>query len=370
MNIIDKLATAVEAEPSTEMEEICRHAVALEMRHAKRLLTADEVEDIVDDVVSEEALADTESLAEDGEVEVTDLERANMDDDEIVVFEDENGENIEGVVVEGRFARLVVVPDRSRSVISASIARHIEHLAHLATISDGIDKESLYHPVPDVLMPCPKCASMNVTPVWYDAGEVVACCNICGNEFDASIDDVIHATLAERTVEDIDILPEFDVFGSVWLEDDGYGYEVYASGELVDSGSAEEFIEVQDRFEDIADAYDDIEEGTQIDFINGDSDVIEEIDSDDVIFEAGRKASRIRLARMVVDKMAYIDNSNVTARRRYTVGQAFSTKVGHIEIDEIDRNGIYATVTSGMPSGRIAQRQMLFSQRELDGIIA
>ena len=243
MNIIEKLATAIAQEPSTELEGICRHAVAIEMRNAKRMLTAEEIEDVVDEVVDEEAIADLEDRYEDGEVEVSDAERGNIPEEDIVTMQDEDGEVVEGVVVEGKFARLVIVPDVSKRTISASIANHSDMLAHMANMNEGINLKSLYHPVPDVNMPCPACASRNVTPVWYDSGQVVACCNDCDMEFDASINDVAHATLAERTVEDIDILPEHEVFGSVWLSGDGFGYEIYASGELIDSGEEDDYEE-------------------------------------------------------------------------------------------------------------------------------
>ena len=364
MNIIEKLATAIAQEPSTELEGICRHAVAIEMRNAKRMLTAEEIEDVVDEVVDEEAIADLEDRYEDGEVEVSDAERGNIPEEDIVTMQDEDGEVVEGVVVEGKFARLVIVPDVSKRTISASIANHSDMLAHMANMNEGINLKSLYHPVPDVNMPCPACASRNVTPVWYDSGQVVACCNDCDMEFDASINDVAHATLAERTVEDIDILPEHEVFGSVWLSGDGFGYEIYASGELIDSGEEDDYEDVIERFDDIADAYDDIEEGTQVDFSNGDSDIIEMMADDDVFFGAGRKASRIRLARMVADKRAYLDNSN-RVDMRVEAGMCFDTSDGAIIVESVRSDGIYASVIGPQPDGRIGERVVRFSQKEL-----
>lgn len=366
MNVIERLATAIEQESSNDMEAICRYTVAAEMRHERRMLTADEIEDIVADVVADEAHADPEDRFDGEVVEVTDLEAANMDD--IAEFTDEDGETIEGVVVGGKFARLVVKPDQSVRVISASIAKHSEALAHMASVNGGINLKSMYHPVPDVNMPCPTCASRNVTPVWFDSGQVTACCNECGMEFDASVDDVAHATLAERTVEDIDILPEFNVFGSVWLNGDGYGYEIYASGDMVDSGEAETFDEVQERFDDIADAYDEIGEGTGIDFANGDSDIVELMENDDVYFGSRRKASRIRLARMVASKKAFIDNSG-KVNANFREGQEFSTRTGSIIVDSVLRDDVYATVIEGTADGRIAERVAKFTANEFDSFL-
>ena len=362
MSIIERLATEIEQEPSSELESMCRQTVAAEMRHAKRLLTAEEIEDIADSVFEEEAIADLENV-EDGEVVVTEHERRNIPEDEIVMV-DEDGEVVEGVVVEGRFARLVVVPDRHCERVAKRIATHMESLALMVNVNEGVNLKSLYHPVPDVNMPCPKCSSRNVTPVWFDSGQVIACCNDCCAEFDASIDDVAHATLAERTVEDIDILPEFEVFGSVWLEDEGYGYEIYASGEVIDSGAADTFNEVQERFDDVADAYEEIEEGAQVDFTSGESDVIDVIDEDDIFFEAGKKASRARLARMIVDKRAFLDKSAMSGYRIF-VGQGFHSPRGSLVVENVLPEGIYARLVTATADGRIQERVARFTEKEL-----
>lgn len=365
MSIIDRLAAAIDKEPSTELEGICRRAVAMEMRRAKRMLTADEIDDIVEDVVEEEAHADLEERFDGESVNVSDLEAENIPEDELVTFTDDDGEEIEGVVVEGRFARLKIRPDSSVRTISASISKHSESLAIMANSNEGINLQSLYHPVPDVNMPCPVCASRDVTPVWYDNGQVIACCNNCNREFDASIDDVAHATLAEQTVEDIDILPEHEVFGSVWLNGSGYGYEVYASGELVDSGEADRYDDVIERFDDIADAFDDIEEDSQVDFTNGESDVVDEIDGDDVYFEAGRKASRIRLARMVADGKAFVDNSRVASIGFVRRGRSYRMKGGsRFEVDSVWNGGVDGRLVSCTPDGRLAERHVRMSKRE------
>ena len=362
MSIIDRLAAEIESEPASELEELCRHAVAAEMRHAKRLLTADEIEDITEDTFEDEAVSDLD-VDEDGEVEVTEHERANIPEESIVMM-DEDGEVVEGVVVEGKFARLRVIPDHRCKHVAKRIATHMESLALMANINEGINLKSLYHPVPNVTMPCPKCSSRNVTPVWFDSGQVIACCNECATEFEASVDDVAHATLAERTVEDIDILPEYDVFGSVWLKDGGYGYEVYASGELIDSGEAETFDEVQERFDDIADAYDEIEEDAEIDFASGESDTVEDIDGDELILESGRKASRARVARMVADKKAFVAKNDLGGIK-ITAGRGFHSPRGSVIVESIMPNGVYARVVTATADGRIAERMVRFTEREL-----
>lgn len=370
MDIIENIADAIEQEPSSDMEAMCREEVAMEMRSQRRMLTADEIEDIVEDIVEDEAIADLSvERVDEGEITVTEPERANIPDEDIVLVEDGDDEDVEGVVIGGRFARLNVVPDRSASVIAKSISRHSEALAHMANVNEGINLKSLYHPVPDVAMPCPVCASRNVTPVWYDRGEVIAHCNSCDHEFDASVEDVAHATLAERTVEDIDILPEYDVFGSVWLENDGYGYEVYAEGELVDSGAVDTYEEVLERFDDIADAYDEIGEGTQVDFSSGDSEMVEIMADDDVYFGAGRKASRIRLARMVADGAAFIDNS-MRKELSFTAGQVFESQSGSVIVDSVMPDGIYATMISCAPDGHIAERVARFTPKQLDSMLS
>ena len=370
MSIIDKIAATIEGEPSTELEGMCRRAVAIEMRRAKRMLTADEIDDVVEEVVEEEAHADLEERFDGEQVNVSDLEAENIPDDEIVTYTDEDGEEIEGVVVEGRFAKLNIRPDSSVKTISASIAKHSEMLAIMANSSDGINLKSLYHPVPDVNMACPVCASHDVTPVWYDNGQVIACCNFCNREFDASIDDVAHATLAEQTVEDIDILPEHEVFGSVWLTGNGYGYEIYASGDLVDSGEAEKYDDVIERFDDVADAFDEIDEDSQIDFANGESDVIDEIDGDDVYFEAGRKASRIRLARMVADGRAFIDNSRVANISHVVPGRTYAMADGsRFAVDTVSGGEIVGRRVSCMPDGRVSERYVKFSKREFANMV-
>ena len=349
MSFIDRAAEAVELEPAaSDLEEACRAEVASAMRGQRRMLTAEEIEDIVTDVVEEETEADPADFVEGGEIVMSDAEWDSVEDK--VVFESEDGP-VEGAVIAGRF------------LPASRIACSMDEQAVLASTVDGIAPQALYNPVPDVKMPCPRCASSNVTPVWYDAGRVTALCNDCDEEFDASIDEVAHATLAEETVEDIDILPEHEVFGSVWNSGDGFGYEIYASGDLVDAGELDTFEEVQERFDDIADAFDDIEEDTVIE-IDGDSDVVIEIEADKVALGSGKNASRIRLARMVADRRAFLDNSNVL-RNGYRAGERFATEDGYIELDEVTEDEILAYVTSPTADGRISCEYVAFTPREL-----
>lgn len=369
MNAIERIARDLESSPSaSDMEDICRSEVAGIIRESKRLLTADEVEDIVDDVVADEAIAEPE-VSDDGVIEMSELEWDNVPDEEKVKV-DEGGDIVEGMVVAGMFRPVALHKDYRPKHIASNISKHIESLARLAATNDGIDYRSMFNPVPDVVMPCPKCASRDVTPVWYDAGEVVACCNHCGNEFHAGIDDVAHATLAERTVEDIDILPEHNVFGSVWCNDNGnFGWEIYASGDLIDSGESESFEVIQDRFDDIADAYDEISEDTVIDLDNGSDEKIVEINGDEITMESGRSASRIRIARMVADRKAFIDNSHVQTMRVH-IGSVYSTADGaSVIVSSVEPDGIYASVIRCGSDGAVHEDFVRFSEREFADIV-
>lgn len=368
MDVIEIAASAIERDPMSvsDTESNCRLAVARAMREGGRLLAADEVEDIVGDVVSDETYVDIDSVEPDGggEVELTDAEWESVDSDDKVVY----GDTV-GMVVGGRFCPVRIVEDTRAAHISYRISKSMEYQAHVIA-SLGIDERSLYHPIPDVAMPCPRCASSDVTPVWFDGGEVIACCNDCGCEFDASVSDVMRATLADRTVEDIDILPEHDIFGSVWCSDGGrFGYEVYASGELVDSGEEDTFEDVQGRFDDIADAYEDISEGAVIDLTNGGSEVIECIDGDKVTMEGGRTASRARLARMMADGIAYADRSGV-ASAHVREGQRIALSHGRLaDVVSVGSDGVYLDVYEGVADGRVACRQVRLTMRQLSDMM-
>ena len=364
MDIIEIAANAIARDPMSvsDTESSCRFAVARSMRANKRLLAENEIEDIVCDVVAGDTYVDADSLEPDadGEVEMTDTEWDSVDSDDKVVYGDKVG-----MVVGGRFCPVRIVEDTRAAHISYRIAKSMEYQAHtLASL--GIDEKSLYHPIPDVAMPCPKCASSNVTPVWFDGGDVVACCNDCGCEFDASVDDVLRTTLADRTVEDIDIIPEHDVFGSVWCSDGGrFGYEVYASGELVDSGEEDTFEEVQDRFDDIADAYDSIDEGMVVDLTNGNSEIIEDIDGDKVTMEGGKTASRARLARMIADGTAYADMSSIS-RISFREGQHIVLSHNRrADVVGVGDGCVYIDMYEGLADGRVACRQVRLSKRQL-----
>ena len=369
MNVVEIAARNVEGFRSgSDVEQACRKAVARVMRSERRLLTADEVEDVVEDVVDAETSVDVEDKVEGDHVEMTDVEWDSVPVEEKVMFDKDNGEVVEGVVVGGRLLPVKLSKDFRASVIAERINMEVSSTAHLANVNEGVNVKSLYHPVPDVKMPCPKCASENVTPVWYDDGEVIACCNSCGNEFEADVDVVAKATLAERTVEDIDILPEFDVFGSVWYQEDGkFGFEVYSSGDLVDAGDADTFEEVQERFDDIADAYDELDEGVEVDFANGESDVIDVVDGDELLLEGGKRASRARVARMVADRKAFIDKSKV-ARCDFRPGQVVATRLGNFVVESSKKKLVSGTMVRCTADGRLSEQPTRFTPLELISI--
>ena len=369
MNFVEIAATAIEGDPTaTDMELICRSAVAEKMRESRRLLTADEVEDLVKDEVVEETAVDPEEIVEEeGELALSDIEWDSIPEEDKVEVE-LGDEVIEGCVVAGKFHPAKIHPDSSVSRYARRITASMEEQAHIGSTL-GITPKCLYNPVPDVTMPCPHCASRNVTPVWYDAGEVIALCNDCAEEFDASIEDVAKATLAERTVEDIDILPEHDVFGSVWYGEDGkFGYEVYASGDLVEDGAAETFEEIQERFDDIADAYEEIGEGTVIDLTSGDSEIIIDIDDDRIELESGKTASRARIARMVVDKRAFLDNSS---RRRnvFVAGRMYAGKNGEQVLVTKAGGKLECEVWKPMMDGRVSMQLVTFTPKQLEAFL-
>lgn len=370
MNVVEIAARNVEGFRSgSDVECACRFAVARKMRAERRLLSSDEVEDVVEDVVDAETSVDVEDRVDGDHVEMTDVEWDSVPVEDKVMFDKEDGEVVEGVVVGGRLLPVKLSSDFRASVIAERINMEISSTAHLANVNEGVNVKSLYHPVPDVKMPCPRCASENVTPVWYDNGEVIACCNSCGNEFDADVNVVAKATLAERTVEDIDILPEFDVFGSVWYQDNGkFGFEVYSSGDLVDAGDADTFEEVQERFDDIADAYDELDEGVGIDFASGKSDVIDVVDGDELVLEGGKRASRARIARMVADGMAFVDKSNV-ATFRLAPGQVVATRFGNFVVESCGRKSVYGSVVRCTPDGRVGEQPMRLTMSELDKVL-
>ena len=369
MNFVEIAANAIEGDvTASDMELMCRAAVAQKMRKARRFLTAEEILDITNDTVIEETAIDPEDIIEaEGELDVTDIEWESVPEEDKVEVELEE-ETVEGMVVGGKFYRANLRPDTSVSRYAQRIATSMDEQAHYAT-TFGVAPKALFNPVPDVTMPCPKCASRNVTPVWYDKGEVIACCNECSHEFDASIEDVAKATLAERTVEDIDILPEFEVFGSVWYGEDGkFGYEVYASGDMVESGDSDTFEWIQDHFDDIADTYEEISEGTVIDLPSGDSEVVIDIDDDRIELESGKTASRARIARMVVNKKAFINNANAT-RTAFVEGNIYEAKSGAQVFVKRAGKELECEVWEPMVDGRIAHRLVNFTTKQLSNYL-
>lgn len=361
MSFIEDAAMAVQNDPmsASDFETGCRFAVASKMRECRRLLAENEVEDIVEDMVGDYSYVDPEDRISEDSVEMTDIEWDLYPEGEKVVYGEEDG-----VVVGGRFYPVRISEDSRVASVSKRIYSSISEIAHIAG-SLGMNERSLFHTVPDVNMPCPCCSSRNVTPVWFDDGDVTACCNDCGFEFDASLDDVALATIEERTVEDVDIIPEMDIFGSVWCRSDGrLGYEVYGSGELVDAGDAGSFSEVLARFDDIADAYDSISEGVGIDFTSGGSESVAGIEDDSLVMRSGRTASRIRVARMVADGSALLDMSHVE-RISAVPGQGFHYANGSIVVSSVEGGLIYADVWEPRPDGRLACVKSRFTEAQL-----
>lgn len=369
VNVIARAVEAILSEPcSGDIEEMCHISVANVIKQSRRLLSADEVEDIVEDVVDGETLVDPEDMLDGDELRMSDIEWDSVEPERKV-----DADGVEGCVIGGRFYPVSTFPDQRAGMYASRIAAVIQSVANTANLTEGVNIRSLYHPVPIANIGCPRCASTDVTPVWYDDGRVTACCNKCLAEFDADIEDVAQATLVDKTIEDVDILPEHDIFGSVWYSGDGrYGFEVYSSGELVDSGEAGSLHDIQERFDDIADAFDDIEDGVEVDFTNGNSAVVDAVDGDDVVLvDDGREASasRIRLARMVVDKKAYIDGSGRLSMD-FRPGDVVVSKNGsRIRVDEVAGGKVFSTVTMPKEDGGISQFRLSSTPREFHDIL-
>ena len=218
--ILNRIAEEVEDHPSpTDLEDVCRHAVASFIRHSDRLPDADEVADIVDETVEAEDMVDPADAVdeESGEVVLTEEQLDNLDDDETVEVE---GRKM--AVVNGRAMPIRVVsnpmPGRIASRIVASIGA-----SHLALQAEGVEVptiDSLEHEHEDVIVLCPECASTNCTDVWYDDACVTSICNDCGAEFSRSMVDDADATVEELTTEDIAIVEDGDVsiFGTTWYD--------------------------------------------------------------------------------------------------------------------------------------------------------
>ena len=367
MNVIATVVDNLISEPcSCDIEDMCRRSVAMEIKAGRRLLSSDEVDDVVEDVVEEETAVDVEDHVDGDFIRMSDIEWKSVSSSKKVTYGSEVG-----CVVNGSFLPVRTYPDPRPSMYADRISKIIEGAANMANISDGVNIKSLYHPVPAINVSCPKCASRNITPVWFDDGRVTACCNECFAEFDASIDDVDDATLADRTVEDVDIIPEQEMFGSVWYAGDGvYGYEIYSFGELVDSGEAASFSEIQDRFDDVADAYDALEENVVVDFATGDSEEINDVSDSHLGFAGGRSASRAKVARMVADGQAFIDVSKVSSLD-FRAGDVFRKRDGSmVSVDRVSRGSVLATVTRPMSNGSVSRFEVSASPFEFERIIS
>lgn len=266
--IMDVIEDGISA---SDVEEICREAVVDEVLERARLITEEEIQRILEPVVRGEMIVDPEERIDGEHVDVTDVEYDNLPD-EAKVEGASDGEK--KVVVRSRVYAARIRPDMNAKVIAAKIANEIRTAFFEIRSQSGIDLDfdSLHRSEPDADKGCPHCGSANTTPVWYDAGCMTVHCNSCDSDFEASMKGAGKLSLKERTIEDYDIVPEADIFGSVWYDDGGdrdyrepgYPYEIFQDGEPVFMGWCSDFEDVMADFDDFSRKWHEISEGMSV----------------------------------------------------------------------------------------------------------
>lgn len=269
---IAQIMDVIEDEISaSDVEEICREVVVDEVLEQARLITEEEIQRILEPVVRGEIIVDPEERIDGEYVDVTDVEYDNLPD-EAKAQDAAGGER--KVLVGSKVYTAKIRPDMTARTLSKAIANEIK-AAYFAVKSQSgidIDFDSLHRPEPECETGCPRCGSVNTTPVWYDAGCMTVHCNSCESDFEASMKGTEKLSLKERTIEDYDIVPEADIFGSVWYDDGGdhdyrepgYPYEIFQDGESVFMGWCSDFEDVMADFDDFSRKWHEISEGMSV----------------------------------------------------------------------------------------------------------
>ena len=301
---IAQIMDVIEDEISvSDVEEICREVVVDEVLERARLITEDEIQRIIEPVVRRETIVDPEERIEGDYVDVTDVEYENLPDESKVEGASDGEKK---VVVRSKVYTARIRPDMNARVLASKIAGEIRVAFFQVKSYSGIDLDfdSLHREQPDADTGCPHCGSADTTPVWYDAGRMTVHCNSCDADFEASMRGTDKLSLKERTIEDYDIVPEADIFGSVWYDDGGdhdyrepgYPYEIFQDGESVLMGWHSSFEDVMDDFDDFSRKWHEISEGMSIYSSESGRELkVSSFDGSSVFFD-GMKASRARIA--------------------------------------------------------------------------
>lgn len=301
---IAQIMDVIEDEISvSDVEEICREVVVDEVLERARLITEDEIQRIIEPVVRRETIVDPEERIEGDYVDVTDVEYENLPDESKVEGASDGEKK---VVVRSKVYTARIRPDMNARVLASKIAGEIRAAFFQVKSYSGIDLDfdSLHREQPDADTGCPHCGSADTTPVWYDAGRMTVHCNSCDADFEASMRGTDKLSLKERTIEDYDIVPEADIFGSVWYDDGGdhdyrepgYPYEIFQDGESVLMGWHSSFEDVMDDFDDFSRKWHEISEGMSIYSSESGRELkVSSFDGSSVFFD-GMKASRARIA--------------------------------------------------------------------------
>jgi hypothetical protein len=301
---IAQIMDVIEDEISvSDVEEICREVVVDEVLERARLITEDEIQRIIEPVVRRETIVDPEERIEGDYVDVTDVEYENLPDESKVEGASDGEKK---VVVRSKVYTARIRPDMNARVLASKIAGEIRTAFFQVKSYSGIDLDfdSLHREQPDADTGCPHCGSADTTPVWYDAGRMTVHCNSCDADFEASMRGTDKLSLKERTIEDYDIVPEADIFGSVWYDDGGdhdyrepgYPYEIFQDGESVLMGWHSSFEDVMDDFDDFSRKWHEISEGMSIYSSESGRELkVSSFDGSSVFFD-GMKASRARIA--------------------------------------------------------------------------
>ena len=285
---------------ASDLEEVCRQAVAEEILDRARLITEDEVRRLIEPIVRHETAVDPAEAVDGGEVRLTDVEYDSLDPEQRA--EDaRTGARL--VMIGSRAYPARISPDQRAVTIAASLSREVAEAAYGVCLANGWDADSMYREAADAPA-CPGCGSLDTTPVWFDAGRMTVHCNGCGNEFEADMDEgPDELSMRDRTVEEYDVVPEAGIYASVWFEGSdsefrpaGFRYEVHMGDEVLYEGWSETSEGAFDAVEAYAAAYRSIEEGLGL--LSTESGVgltVDGVDGDEVRF-GGRTGSRARIA--------------------------------------------------------------------------
>jgi len=250
-NAVSRIASIISESVSlNDTEDLVRHAVLAAIKDKARILTTAEIETIAEAVVEDETAVDQDFIEEhaakrikDGSYHLSDMELNSLSTDDWYTAALSDNPDIKYVLAGRKFYPVSVYKDERAKGIVSRIAYDIQYAQSMLRTEQHLDDISFVEEPPTEF--CPECGSDDVVKVWEDGEVSTFLCTDCDLEFtDIEPDNMF---------DDIELFD--NCFASVYPQSDGWYYEIWFDGIMINEGSVNEPDEVLEFLQLLGDAY-------------------------------------------------------------------------------------------------------------------